>query len=36
MTETRGALWVATGAGEVIVVPPLLTRLFLARARSAR
>ena len=25
-----GSLWIATGAGEVIVVPRLLTRLFLA------
>ena len=35
MTAAAGSLWVATGAGEVIVVPPLLTRLFLDRARSA-
>ena len=32
MTTARGALWLATSAGEVIVVPPLLSRLFLARA----
>ena len=36
MTAAGGALWIGTGAGEVIVVPPLLTRLFLERARSAR
>ena len=32
---TGGSLWFATAAGEVIVVPPLLVRLFLARARAA-
>jgi outer membrane protein assembly factor BamB len=32
MTTSGGALWLATGAGELIVVPPLLNRLFLARA----
>jgi outer membrane protein assembly factor BamB len=30
MTTSHGALWLATGAGEVIVVPPLLSRLFRA------
>jgi hypothetical protein len=30
MTTAGGALWIATGAGEVIVVPPLLSRLFRA------
>ena len=30
MTTARGALWIATGAGEVIVVPALLRRLLLA------
>jgi outer membrane protein assembly factor BamB len=34
MTTVDGALWLATTAGEVIVVPRLLTRLFLARARA--
>jgi hypothetical protein len=32
MTTSGGALWLATGAGDLIVVPPLLHRLFLARA----
>jgi outer membrane protein assembly factor BamB len=32
MTTSGGALWLSTGAGELIVVPPLLNRLFLARA----
>ena len=35
ITTAEGSLWFATGAGEVIVVPRLLTRLFLARARWA-
>jgi len=30
MTTAHGALWIATGAGEVIVVPPLLRHLLLA------
>ena len=36
MTIAGGSLWVATGAGEVIVVPPLVTRMFLQRARAGR
>ncbi len=36
MIAANGALWFATSAGEVIAVPPLAVRLFLARARSAR
>ena len=35
MAAAGGALWFATAAGEVIVVPPLLLRLFLARAHEA-
>jgi outer membrane protein assembly factor BamB len=30
MVTAAGALWLSTGAGEVIVVPPLLSRLFRA------
>ena len=36
MLAAGGALWFATAAGEVIVVPPLLVRLFVARAKSGR
>jgi outer membrane protein assembly factor BamB len=36
MVEAGGALWFATSAGEVIVIPPLIVRLFLARAGAAR
>ena len=35
MTTAEGSLWFGTGAGEIVVVPRLLTRMFLARARSA-
>jgi outer membrane protein assembly factor BamB len=35
MAHAGGALWFATAAGEVIVIPPLAARLFLARARQA-
>ena len=35
MVPAGGGLWFATAAGEVIVVPPLMVRLFLARARAA-
>ena len=35
MTLAGGALWFATSAGELIVAPPLVVRLFLERARSA-
>ena len=34
MTLAGGALWFASAAGELIVVPPLMVRLFLARARE--
>jgi outer membrane protein assembly factor BamB len=34
MVQAGGGLWFATSAGEVIVVPPLLLKLFLARAHS--
>ena len=36
MVRAGGGLWFATSAGEMIVVPPLITRLFLARAGAAR
>jgi outer membrane protein assembly factor BamB len=36
MVHAGGALWFATSAGEMIVMPPLITRLFLARAGAAR
>jgi outer membrane protein assembly factor BamB len=36
MIHAGGGLWFATSAGEMIVVPPLSTRLFLARAGAAR
>ena len=35
MASNGRSLWFATAAGEVIVVPRFVTRLFLARARSA-
>ena len=35
MATNGRSLWFATAAGEVIVVPRIVTRLFLARARSA-
>jgi outer membrane protein assembly factor BamB len=35
MATNGRSLWFATAAGEVIVVPHVVTRLFLARARSA-
>ena len=35
MVRAGGGLWFATSAGEMIVVPPLITRLFLARAGAA-
>ena len=34
MVPSGGSLWFATSAGEAIVVPPLMVRLFLARARE--
>ena len=34
MIHAGGGLWFATSAGEVIVAPPLMVRLFLARARG--
>jgi outer membrane protein assembly factor BamB len=33
MVPSGGSLWFATSAGEAIVVPPLVVRLLLARAR---
>jgi hypothetical protein len=36
MITAGGGLWFATSAGEVIVAPPLMVRLFLARARATR
>lgn len=36
MALSGGALWFATAAGELVVAPPLLVRLFVARARAAR
>jgi outer membrane protein assembly factor BamB len=36
MVHAGGGLWFATSAGEMIVMPPLITRLFLARADAAR
>jgi outer membrane protein assembly factor BamB len=36
MALAGGSLWFTTAAGEVIVVPPLMLRLFLARARATR
>jgi PQQ-like domain len=34
MIAAGGGLWFATAAGELIAAPPLLVRLFLARART--
>ena len=34
MVHAGGGLWFATSAGELIVAPPLMVRLFLARARG--
>jgi hypothetical protein len=36
MSAAGGRLWFATSAGELIAVPPLVVRLFLARARGRR
>ena len=36
MIAAGGGLWFATSAGEVIVAPPAVVRLFLARARSTQ
>jgi outer membrane protein assembly factor BamB len=35
MVVVEGSLWLATSAGEVIVLPRLITDLFVRRARSA-
>jgi hypothetical protein len=35
MVVVEGSLWLATSAGEVIVLPRLITGLFVRRAQSA-
>ena len=35
MAGSGGALWFATSAGELLVIPPLIAELFLRRARQA-
>jgi hypothetical protein len=35
MIAADGALWFATAAGELIAAPPVVVRLFLARAHEA-